>query len=157
MYQKETSATFTGHRSEKLPKSLNQTKETLRKEVLTAVNNGYTTFYSGMSYGFDLLAGAVVLEMKEEFSLKLFAAVPFKGQENSYSTEDKKEYQRILSLCDEVLVSHEKFHRGVYHQRNRLMVDKSSLVIAYSDGSGGSQFTVNYALSKGITIINLYK
>lgn len=149
-------AAFTGHRTEKLPENLNKLKENIEIEVLSAVKQGYSTFYTGMAYGFDLIAGAVVLEMKKETDLQLIAAVPFHGQEKNFSNDDKEEYGRILGLCDEVVYCYEVFHRGVYHQRNRLMVDNSSLVIAYCDGTGGTQYTVNYAQKKGLLVKNLF-
>ncbi len=48
------------------------------------------------------------------------------------------------------------YRSGIYHQRNRLMVDNSSLVIAYSDGTGGSQYTVNYARKQGLGVKNIF-
>lgn len=159
MMNKQNSFAFTGHRTEKLPQSeenMFTLQDYLKKEVTSAIENGYTTFYTGMAYGFDLMAGALILEMKEKFDLKLIAAVPFRGQEKAYNQENIKEYQRILSHCNDVIVCHEKFRRGIYHQRNRLMVDNSNLVIAYSNGTGGTHYTVNYAQKKGVTVINLY-
>ena len=44
------------------------------------------------------------------------------------------------------------------HQRNRYMVDRSSLLIAAYDGTaGGTRYTVEYARSRGLQIINLFE
>lgn len=159
MYQKEKSVAFTGHRSEKLPRGAEAQQQflaDLQSEILTAVDNGYTTFFTGMSYGFDLIAGDIVLRMKKEYPVQLVAAVPFRSQAQKYSKENFDEYQRILSLCDNVHLGSEHYYSGIYYDRNRFMVDKSSLLIAYSNGSGGSQYTVDYAHKTGISVINLF-
>lgn len=67
-------------------------------------------------------------------------------------------YFNILGKCDEVITLSTRYHRKCYHERNRYMVDNSSRLICYYDGSdGGTGYTVNYALNSKIEIINLYK
>lgn len=54
---------FTGHRSEKLPKTAEQL-ETLKlklwEEIDKAIENGIDTFYFGACYGFDLMCAGIV-------------------------------------------------------------------------------------------------
>ncbi len=160
MYKVEKLVAFTGHRSEKLPQSpeiQEKLENSVRLETLKAIQSGHNTFFTGMSYGFDLLASAVVLEVKKDHAVNLVAAVPFYGQEKNWSASNIREYHRILSLCDDIKVGYDCYRSGVYHERNRFMVDNSQLVIAYSNGTGGTQYTVNYAQSRGVPVINLFK
>lgn len=160
MVKIEKLVTFTGHRSEKLPQCLELSRDLqdwVKKETISAIESGHNTFFTGMSYGFDLLASGIVLELKKEYAVNLVATVPFYGQEKNWSASDVCEYHRILSLCDDIQVGYDSYRRGAYYDRNKFMVDNSHLVIAYSNGSGGTQYTVNYAQSKGVPVINLFK
>ena len=48
------------------------------------------------------------------------------------------------------------FTAGCYHERNRYMVDNSSKLICYYDGSGGGTgYTVEYVKKRSIQIVNL--
>lgn len=155
----ENAVCFTGHRSEKLPKNqgiYQSSLNTLENEIKIAIDKGYSTFFTGMSYGFDLIAAANVLEFKKNTNVKIIAIVPFYGQEKNWNLINVKEYHRVLSMCDDIVVCHDSYRSGAYYDRNRYMVDSSSLVIAYSNGTGGSQYTVNYATQKGILVKNLY-
>ena len=47
---------FTGHRPEKLSLSEAEVKALLEKDVDTAIENGFTTFITGMAPGVDIWA-----------------------------------------------------------------------------------------------------
>lgn len=170
MQTKEHSLCFTGHRSEKLPKTekeMEHLKQKLLSEIDKAVENGIDTFYFGACYGFDLLAAQMVLRRKKVISLnkprqnliKLVAVIPHEGQANAWCEKDRELYfDYTLPYCDEVVTLHTQFSPGCYHERNRYMVDRCSKMIAYYDGGlGGTAYTVNYAKTNGLEIINLYE
>ena len=49
-----------------------------------------------------------------------------------------------------------KYTRGCMHKRNRHLVDNSSACISYlTENKGGTFYTVNYAKSKGVEVINI--
>jgi len=49
----------------------------------------------------------------------------------------------------------EHYHNGVFQKRNEWMVDHSNRVIAYYNGApGGTENTIDYALSKGIEVVS---
>ena len=156
---------FTGYRPEKFGFKLQDSDPLYRKllERLTAavndrIESGCTNFYTGMARGFDIIA-AEYIELIKRFNskIKLIAVVPFKGQETSWEHEWQDRYNRLLAECNEVVTLYDSYQRGVYHARNRYMVDRSSSVIAYFDGkSGGTGNTVSYAEDKGLDIINIY-
>lgn len=131
MQTKEHSLCFTGHRSEKLPKTKEETeqlKQGLLAEIDSAIENGVDTFYFGACYGFDLLAAQMVLLRKKTVAIneagrkpiKLIAVMPHEGQANAWCEEDRKQYfDYTLPYCDEVITLHTRFRQGCYHERNR--------------------------------------
>ncbi len=163
---KNNSLCFTGHRTEKLPKTEKEL-ENLKKKLLLAIDraiaNGVDTFYFGACYGFDLLAAQLVLMRSKILVLdnpkhiRLIAVVPFEEQAACWSETNREIYYSTLQYCDEVIMLHTKFEKGCYHERNRYMVNRAGQMIAYYDGSsGGTGYTVQYAKQKGIKITNLY-
>ena len=48
-----------------------------------------------------------------------------------------------------------EYSSGVYYRRNRHLVDNSSVCIAYMNRANtGTSYTVNYAKSKGLEVVN---
>ena len=167
MQKKEHALCFTGHRSEKLPKTAEQL-ETLKlrlwEEINKAIENGIDTFYFGACYGFDLMCADIVakrkrvIKMSDPKSIKLIAVVPFEEQAARWKESDREIYYDTLPQCDEVITLNTHYKQGCYHERNRYMVDRCSKMIAYYDGgSGGTAYTINYAKTNGLEITNLYE
>ena len=155
---------FTGHRTQKMnPRDnktdfINKLRELTKKEIIKAIENGYTKFITGMALGFDLIAGEVVLELKKEYDIVLSCALPCPNQHKYWTEKDKKRFERIIENADEVQCVCDKYHGGCMQIRNRFMVDNSSLIIAYYNGSeGGTKQTINYAINQGknIKILNI--
>ena len=148
---------FTGHRPEKLSVPEGTVKEGLRKEIIKSIEDGYTTFISGMARGVDIWAAEIVLELKEKnHDIKLICASPFEGFEKSWKAEWQKAYKKIMKSADYVHFVCEKYSMGSYQKRNVWMVDRSAKVIAVSDGQkGGTQNTINYALKSGVLVANV--
>ncbi len=125
--------------------------------IFEAGNEGFTEFYCGMAYGFDILAGEIVLLLKKAIpSVKLIAVVPFEKQAHSWSEEWKNRYEALLSKADRIVLINREYSKECYHKRNRYMVDNTSLVLTFFDGkSGGTAATLRYAKQKNKTIINI--
>lgn len=76
---------FTGHRPEKLTRSERLIKRDLEKEIKRAINDGFTTFITGMARGTDIWAAEIVLELKEKGKdIKLICASPYHGFEKCW-------------------------------------------------------------------------
>lgn len=155
-------AAFSGYRPDKpgYPKDssgVEALRLRLNGELRRAVQRGYHTFYSGAARGFDILAGEEVLQLRKEFpELHLVCAVPFAGQQEHWAASWQQRYLRLLDAADEVVEVSTRYTRTCYHERNRLMVDRSSLLICLFDGQpGGTAYTVEYAMKRGLEIINL--
>lgn len=56
---------FTGHRPEKLSLSEAEVKPLLEKAIDTAIENGFTTFITGMAPGVDIWAAEIVLKKRK--------------------------------------------------------------------------------------------
>lgn len=156
---------FTGHRPDKIKNGQTENgeqvlriKQELRSAILKKIEEGCTSFLSGMAMGADLWAAKIVLELKQQHpQISLTAVVPFEGQANRFPTSWKKRYQSVLLQCDEVHVLSPTYYRSCYQSRNRWLVEHAGHLIAVYNGSrGGTMQTLNHALINGcdVTIIH---
>ena len=153
---KSRTCCFTGHR--RIPVDEYETvKLRLRDAVIKAIQNGYCYFGAGESWEFDMLAAQTVIELKELYpNIYLILVLPCKIQTKYWSVNNKKEYDRILCSADKVVWTSEEYTRDCMFKRNRHLVDNSSLCICYlTKDTGGTAFTVEYAFSKRLSIVNI--
>ena len=153
---KEKTACFTGHRV--IDPSLQDTVLTNTKRVIAALyKKGYRCFIAGGAIGFDTIAANAVLSARDYYGdIRLELYLPCKGQDAKWSNEQKEEYQRILSLCDEYKFISEVYTPGCMHERNRAMVEASSACVAYiKQDRGGSAYTVDFARKNGLACFNV--
>ncbi len=150
---------FTGHRPEKLKISENEIIEKLSLAIKKAIDDGFTTFISGMARGVDMWCAELVLEQKKTNSeICLICASPFEGFEKSWSCAFREQYKSILNRADEVKFICEGYSKSCFHIRNRYMVDNSQRVIAaYTGEKGGTKNTVLYAEKKGVEVCNIFE
>ena len=143
---------LTGHRV--LGGSFSRKKAEAALRFLIA--EGADTFYCGMALGFDLYCCELLLRLREEFPIKIVACVPCADQAARYSPRAKEKYEALLSACDEKIVLHEKYENGCMFERNRCMVDRCDVLLAYLETErGGTFYTVNYAKKRGKRIVFL--
>ena len=156
--KRKTRCCFTGHRPQKLCRPVDDIKVDLENAILTAINDGYTTFITGMAYGTDIWAGNIVVRLKDRFpDLKLIAAVPFPEFSEKWDDEWKDRYNRLIERADLVKIIAPEYNDAAYQARNQWMVDHSSKVIAVYDGSaGGTRNTIQYA-RKSHVFVNYLK
>lgn len=143
----ERSCAFTGHRE----MTEDFQPQLLEETVKYLIDCGVTTFYCGMARGFDLIAGSLILRLKESVpKIRLIACVPCAGQEKYFNSGELAEYERILNGCEEVKILAPNYFKGSMHARDRLMVDRCRYLIAYlRREKGGTYYTIGYARSKG--------
>lgn len=148
---------FTGHRPEKLGVSEKEAKKLLKQAIQQAIEDGYTTFISGMARGIDMWAAEIVLEeRKANETVKLICASPYKGFEKRWSDDERKCYNDIIKKADLVKYVCEHYSRQCFQIRNVYMVDRSTRVIAaYNGTSGGTKNTIIYAHQKQVEVINI--
>jgi len=160
---KSQTVCFTGHRSQKLPWRFNERdkrckamKKTLRSEIEKAIQRGYKTFLCGMALGFDMICAETVLDLKNEYDdIKIIGALPCRTQDKFWQNKYKKRYRKLLDKLDGIrCIFDEYIGAECFLERNRYMVDNSSLLIALFDGvPGGTKSTIDYAREQNLEIV----
>lgn len=150
------SCCFTGHRDipKDKAKAIQHTLECLISELC---EKGCREFISGGAIGFDTMAAETVLRLKKSFpETRLIMALPCRNQHIKWGNADRLRYEQILKSADSVVYLAESYVTGCMHLRNKYMVDNSELCIAYlGKKGGGTEYTVNYAVENGHTVINI--
>ena len=156
---------FTGHRPQSLPWGFNEQderclkmKQQLKVEIVKAIEGGFTTFISGMALGFDMICAETVLELKKSYpQIKLIGAIPCKTQDKLWREKDKRRYRELLKKLDGIRCIYDDYIGSeCMLERNRFMINNSSLVIAlYNGRNGGTQKTLEYAKKQNIKIVIL--
>ena len=141
----ENACCFTGHRHipEDERSHLCAALSQIIREFITV--DGITTFYAGGTQGFDTLAGTAVLDVRDTFpKIRLVIVLPYANQVDRWSAANK-----VICLA-------ERYYNGCMFVRNRYLVDHSSICVSYqTKQTGGTAYTVKYALKKGVKVINL--
>lgn len=148
---------FTGHRH--IPKEHESfIVKQLEKTVLDLIDNGYIYFGAGGALGFDTLAEKIVLNLKEQYpQIKLILVLPCETQTKGWSREAQLEYNNIKNRADKIVYISKGYYRGCMHKRNRHLVDESSVCVCYMrQTTGGTAYTVNYAVNHGKYVINIF-
>lgn len=155
---KEKTCCFTGNRD--IPsRDLARMKKLLREEIITLIINGYYYFGTGGALGFDTEAAKIILSLKAKYpNIKLILILPCKTQTNQWKSEDIAVYENIKNNCDKYIYTSEIYTKSCMFKRNRHLVDYSSVCIAYNNKiTGGTVYTVKYALKQNVRVINIGK
>lgn len=152
------SIAVTGHRPPKLG-GYNNTEgfRAIRRHMrdfLEEAPSGEIELISGGALGIDLLwmqTGILI-------GFPVLAALPFKGYDGRWPDASRREYQKWLDKCREVVyVSPGGYHPAKMQTRNEWMVQRADSLVAYWNGSeGGTSNCVAYAHAHGVftTIFN---
>ncbi len=152
MIDKEKTVSLSGNRQ--LLSDFKKDKVLLVLENL--IKKGFNTFLCGMAVGFDTECFLILKELREIYPINIYACVPCKDQDKSFSEKEKEIYQKLLKDSDEVILLSEHYYKGCMIVRNKYMVDNSSVLVCYNrKDSGGTFYTVNYAKKRGLKIIEL--
>jgi len=155
---------FSGHRPSKLTWLDNESdvrytalQNNLYTETVKLYESGIRRFICGMALGADLLFCKTVLALRDEREDVFFeAAIPFDGQAAGWADADRKLYYDIRSAADKETYVSREYHKGCMAKRNRYMVDRSSvLMLVYAGLPGGTEYTMKYAMKKGLEIIHV--
>ena len=164
MNERDLTCCFTGHRPQKLHWSYNESDpralamlDEMDKALAQILRRGYRHFICGMAEGCDLVFAELILALREYLpGVTLEAAVPCPGQSARWSARSRARYDSILSRCDKVTVVSQVYTPGCMMARNRYMVDRSSLLLACSNGQpGGTLSTIRYAWDQGVEVLTI--
>ena len=158
---------FTGHRPDKLPEEsdLKETAllcERIEAETIKAYREGKRFFLHGMMAGFDILVAETVLQVKKDYpEIQLVSVAPY--HHNFFKSKEWKpgwirRARIVAARSDYGLSLSENYYSGVYYDRNRWLVDHSSLAIGYCStfARGGTRYTLDYAERQYIPTVNIY-
>lgn len=128
---------LTGHRPPKLGLTY-AGNGAIDRRVRNAIRTHLTTttpdfFISGMALGVDMLGAEAALEA----GIRLTAAVPFPDQDARWPAASRERYDLILNRAYEVHYIWPDYDPKAFQDRNQWMVDHSSVLLAFWDGSPG--------------------
>lgn len=103
------------------------------------------------------MAAQVVLSLKKEFPhIKLILVLPCEDQAARWTAKDQAVYEEIKRQANKVVYIAKRYTPDCMFARNRHLVDNSSACICYlTRKSGGTFYTVDYALRRRVRVINL--
>jgi len=147
---------FTGHR-DILREDYPTVQQKLERAIETLIKKGVQYFGGGGALGFDTLAALTVLKLRRKYpSIRLILILPCKDHDFSWQGEDKTLFEKITDQADKVVYTSERYYSGCMYKRNRHMAEGSGWGICYLDRpTGGTAYTVSYAHSVGVQMINI--
>lgn len=152
---REQTCCFVGHKD--IPPG-EQLKILARVEhrLIPLIQQGVTYFGIGGSLGFDTLMADMLVSLKAAHPrIRIIEVLPFEGYRSKWSLEQQRHAEKIDKQVDKVVYIAKEPSRGVYLQRNRNLVDCSAYCISYcTRTTGGTAYTVKYALEHGVTVYN---
>ena len=153
---KNQTCCFTGHRKIP-PEQYHRIAERLREHIIQLIEEGICYFGAGGALGFDTLAAQTALSLKAEYpQIKLILVLPCVTQTRGWAEKDVMVYEDIKARCDKFIYTSQEYSQGCMQKRNRHLVDYSSVCVCYlTEQSGGAAYTVNYAKTKGLRVINV--
>lgn len=154
---------FSGHRAQKLPWGFNENdprciimKKQLKEVIEQAILDGYYRFITGMALGFDMICAEIVLELKKKYKhIILIGALPCKNQDCKWPITEQKRYGSLLKKLDITRCIYDTYiGRECMLERNRYMINNSSMLIALFNGqNGGTKSTIEYAKTQGLKVV----
>jgi uncharacterized phage-like protein YoqJ len=147
---------FTGHRD--IPQeNYPAIQQRLEKAVEALIAQGVCYFGVGGALGFDTIAALTVIKLKARYpQIRLVMILPCKNHDFSWQGEDKALFEKIADRADKLVYTSERYYNGCMYKRNRHMAEGSGWCICYIERpTGGTAYTVSYARSVGVRMINL--
>lgn len=164
MRGRQSACCFTGHRPGKLPWGYDERDSRcveLKRRMMAAVDaayeEGYRHFLCGMAMGCDFYFCECVLSLRaRRRDVTIEAAIPCPGQADGWPEAERTRYRALISACNYETMVSGRYTPDCMQRRDRYMVDHSSLLIAAFNGTaGGTRYTVEYAMRRGISIVDL--
>jgi len=154
---------FTGHREKGFLWNGNENdyifieiKKTIKNQLIGLIEDGVNIFITGMADGADTYFAEAIIDLKKEFEhIKLFAVMPYKNHIVMFRGKHVDRYRNIIKNCNSVFYIEREYKKDCFLKRNDYMIDKSDVVMGLFNGKfkGGTFYTLNRAMDKGIKII----
>ena len=161
----ELTCAFSGHRPEKLPWGNDEKdprcmalKVQMEKALRALCQAGVRRYLCGMARGTDQYFLDILCRLREEYPIKIMAAIPCPTQSDRWPETERRSYYEALRRCDETKLLEDHYTKGCMLRRNRYMVEQAQILMTVFDGSpGGTAATVAYAKARGLKLIALWK
>ena len=153
---REKTCCFTGHRV--IPADQKGYLESaLRQTIDNLIGRGFRFFGAGGALGFDTMAAQAVLSWKIVYPhIRLILVLPCPEQGKYWTPAQKFLAGTIRERADKVVYTSAAYHSGCMYQRDRHLVDCSSVCVAYCRrNTGGTAYTVRYVRQQGLELISL--
>ncbi|MDR0858454.1 MAG: DUF1273 domain-containing protein [Oscillospiraceae bacterium] len=152
---RERTCCFTGHRN--VPSNIyQQLKLKIEDQIRFSTAHGITRYLAGGARGFDALAAAavIVLRDREKLPIELILALPYPNQSQNWPYYERKLHDEIKQRADGIVMLYPEYREGCLLARNRFMADNSSLCVAYlTHNRGGTYSTVKYCERIGVMVV----
>jgi uncharacterized phage-like protein YoqJ len=152
---REQTCCFVGHKD--IPPG-EQLKILARVEhrLIPLIQQGVTYFGVGGSLGFDALMADMLVSLKASHPrIRIIEVLPFEGYRSKWSLEQQRHAEKIDKQVNKIVYIAKEPSRGVYLLRDRHLIDCSAYCISYcTRTTGGTAYTVKYALEHGVTVYN---
>ncbi|CQR46654.1 hypothetical protein BN1058_00926 [Paraliobacillus sp. PM-2] len=127
-------------------------KETIKKRLLTFIDEGLEWVLVSGQLGVELWTCEVVIELRTDYPIKLAVIPPFDEQESRWPEALQELYQSILMEADFVELLYQSTYKGVYQfqAKNKFMVNKSDacLILNNEENLGSNRFFLDEAMLK---------
>ncbi|MBD5384760.1 MAG: hypothetical protein HDR72_07150 [Ruminococcaceae bacterium] len=145
---------FFGHREISNPLDVDKA---LVEEISSLIRSkDYVEFLVGRNGDFDIMVASAVRRAQEGLDYgnsSLVLVLPYMTKEYRENTAAFEKYYNEIEICQQSADGHFK---GAFQVRNRIMVDRSDLIICCIEhDSGGAYQTIQYAKKKNKTVKNL--
>ena len=162
-YDKSKTVCFTGHRPERLPQNLGELirmTDRLDDAIEAAIQRGKVNFVSGCMSGWDTIAAEQVIQLREKYpQIQCILVLPFEKDffnNKNWTPAWEAWFMRVFKNADYKTSLSAKARKGIYFERDRVIVDMASEVITYYDGGpGGTKYTLEYAAKKHLSVVNI--
>ena len=148
--------TFFGHRHLSDQFAIEERLDPILRDLIN--NREYVEFLVGRDGEFDQLVSSAIIRAKEKYAYGNVSHILMLPYERADYRDNKESFERYydeVEICAESQGAYLKAAIGI---RNRVMVDRSDLVICYVERkNGGAYAAVSYAEKQGKHIINLAK
>ena len=146
--------TFFGHRYIDNPLKV---EALLEEQIRKLINEKeYVDFLVGRNGEFDQCASSTVLRVRKNVrddNSALVLMLPYPTAEYLNNEEYFHDYYTDVEISYEASKAHPKYAIQI---RNREMVDRADIIICYiEENQGGAWQTINYAINKGKTVLNI--
>lgn len=159
----EKAAAFIGPRTQKFrfgsdekhPDCI-QIKKDLQETVVSLYQNtGTYQFLCGASFGFEIWAAEILVELKEEYpEMELYCIEPYADHTDNWSSRRKERYAYMVKNANGIYqLGVDKHYVACYKEQKLFLIEHADTIISVSGRhikpGGGSAQIINLAREKG--------